>query len=150
MKAWFRFFLLASIVLYLLLRFGSQVPLRYQHPVDRYANSLEREPAPSLSPAWVENPPALQDKVVAPKESVVRDGAWTSHMRSRILRGLHGPPGTQKSPNQLWAKRSVQVTNQYLTPGLFCLPGQPNYKIRVLQQPLASTTVSVAACLLFL
>jgi hypothetical protein len=127
MKAWFRFFFRASIVLYLLLRFGSQVPLRYQHPVDRYANSLEREPAPSLSPAWVENPTAFQDTVVAPKESVVLDCALTRRIRSPLLRGLHGPPGTRKSPSQLWAKRSVQVTNQCLTPGFFCLPGQPNY-----------------------
>jgi hypothetical protein len=108
MKAWFRFLLLASLVLDLLLRLGWQVPLSYQPLLDRCANGLEWEPAPSLSLAWVENPTAFQDTVVAPKESVVLDCALTSRIGSPLLRGLHGPPGTRKGPGHLWAKRSAQ------------------------------------------
>lgn len=107
MKGWMDFLLVGFGVLYLL-SLGSQAPLSCPHPEDRYANCLEREPAPNLPPAWIEDPTAFQDTaatlVTAPKESVVLDCALTRGTTGPPLRGLHGPPGTRKDLGPLWAQ----------------------------------------------
>jgi hypothetical protein len=137
MKAWFHFLLLLSIMLSLLLGFGAQTDHHGALAGDHFGPGREKGPVASLLPARVVDPTVVQNTLAAPPESVVLDCARAGRTTSPPLRDLHGPPETRKDLGQMWVNPSLKITNKCHARGFSGLPFPPNYRIGLLQQPLA-------------
>src|SRR5437764_1796598 len=144
MKGWASLAFIAWLILCLLLSLGPQAGLNSQPPGDRSGTCRSKLPASSLPLPWVVASTAFHSAVTASMESVVLDCALTTCALGPPGRDTYRPPGTTKWLGHLSAKPPGQSNNRYPSQGIFCSPCPPNYRIGVLQQPLARMRVRTA------